>query len=46
MIFVTVVLSSLIFFGIYGLGLIISKEEVAMEVLNGVLRKIKLKKRS
>ena len=45
-IFMKLVLSSLIFFGIYGLGLIISKEEVAMEVLNGVLRKIKLKKRS
>ncbi len=40
-IFLTLVVSSITFFGIYGLGLIIVKEPVVIDTLNGLKEKIK-----
>lgn len=42
--FIILLLSAIIFFGIYGIGLLIIKEEVAIEIFGMMSRKLKIRK--
>lgn len=42
--FITLLISATIFFGVYSIGLLIVREDVALEMLNIVLHKLKIRK--